>query len=275
MVMNNGLVGLLALTYGFGGPAYCPTSACSTGNDAIGQAFHLIRNGQATAVLAGSADSTVAALGMAGFAQAGALSTRSETTPRPFDKARDGLLTGEGAAIFVLERLGDALARGAPILAEVIGYGITNDGYNMVAPSPGGEGAVRAMNRAIKDAGIRPDEVDYINAHGTGTPLNDLVETRAIKHTLGDHAFKVAVSSSKSMTGHCMGAAGAIEAAICINVLREGIVPPTINHTDPDPECDLDYTPMEPRKRAVRVTMNNSFGFGGQNSVTIFKRYEA
>ncbi len=275
MVMNNGAAGMVAIAYGAQGPSYAPVSACSTGNDAIGQAFNLIRWGQARAVIAGGSDATVALLGMAGFAQVNALSTRGSETPRPFDKARDGVVIGEGAAIFVLESLDLALDRGAHILAEIAGYAQTNDAFHIIAPSKGGVGAARAINLALTDAGMTPADVDYINAHGTATPLNDVEETHAIKLAFGDQAYKVAISSTKSAMGHCMGAAGAIEAAVCVMAIAHGVVPPTLNHTAPDPQCDLDYVPLTARTLPVRVAMNNSFGFGGHNSVVIFKRYDS
>ena len=273
MVMNNGACGMVAIAFGAQGPSYSPTSACSTGNDSIGQAFNLIRWGQARVVICGGSDSTVAPLGMAGFAQVNALSTRTTGTPRPFDKNRDGVVVGEGAAVFVLEALDLALARGANILAEVAGYAQTNDAFHIIAPSKGGVGAARAITLALADAGCTPHDIDYINAHGTATPLNDIEETHAIKLAFGDHAYKVPISSTKSAMGHCMGAAGAIEAAVCVHAICDGVIPPTLNHTDPDPECDLDYVPLMARKHKVNVAMNNSFGFGGHNSVLIMKSF--
>ncbi|MDW8394796.1 MAG: beta-ketoacyl-ACP synthase II [Anaerolineae bacterium] len=277
MIMSNGAAGLVAIEFGARGPSYSPASACATSNDSIGQASELIRRGVATVMICGGADATVSILGMAGFDRLGALSHNNElpsTSPRPFDKNRDGVVMGEGACVMVLEELEFAKARGATILAEVLGYGQTTDAYHVVAPAEGGIGAVRAMQRAMAQAGIRPEQIDYINAHGTATPLNDIAETQAIKTALGDHAYKVPISSTKSMTGHMMGATGALEAAVCIYAIQRGIVPPTINLKEPDPLCDLDYVPGEARAVRVNFAMNNSFGFGGHNSVLIFGRYD-
>ncbi|MCS6772544.1 MAG: beta-ketoacyl-ACP synthase II [Thermoflexales bacterium] len=277
MIMSNGAAGLVAIEFGARGPSYSPASACATSNDSIGQASELIRRGVATVMICGGADATVSILGMAGFDRLGALSHNNElpsTSPRPFDKNRDGVVMGEGACVMVLEELEFAKARGATILAEVLGYGQTTDAYHVVAPAEGGIGAVRAMQRAMAQAGIRPEQIDYINAHGTATPLNDIAETQAIKTALGDHAYKVPISSTKSMTGHMMGATGALEAAVCIYAIQRGIVPPTINLKEPDPLCDLDYVPSEARAVRVNFAMNNSFGFGGHNSVLIFGRYD-
>ena len=216
---------------------------------------------------------------MTGFAQIGALSkvTLPINSPRPFDKKRDGVVIGEGACVMILEEMEFALARGARILAEIVGYGQTTDAHHIIAPSEGGAGAARAMKRALADANLQPTDVNYINAHGTATPLNDVSETKAIKAVFGDYAYKVPTSSTKSMTGHCMGVAGAIEAAACVSAINDGVVPPTLNLTEPDlaAGCDLDYVPQEARKHAVRVAMNNSFGFGGHNSVLVLKRFEA
>lgn len=279
MFMHNGGAGMVAIAAHAQGPSYSPVSACATGNDSIGQAFDLVRFGKAKAMLAGGADATVAKLGMTGFAQIGALSkvTLPIDSPRPFDKKRDGVVVGEGACVMILEELEFALARGARILAEIVGYGQTTDAYHIIAPSEGGAGAARAMKRALADANLQPTDVHYINAHGTATPLNDVSETKAIKTVFGDYAYKVPTSSTKSMTGHCMGVAGAIEAAACVSAINDGVVPPTLNLTEPDiaAGCDLDYVPQEARKHAVRVAMNNSFGFGGHNSVLVLKRFEA
>lgn len=277
MIMSNGAAGLVAIEFGARGPSYSPASACATSNDSIGQASELIRRGAATVMICGGADATVSILGMAGFDRLGALSHNNElpsTSPRPFDKNRDGVVMGEGACVMILEELEFAKARGATILAELLGYGQTTDAFHVVAPAEGGVGAVRAMQRAMAQAGIRPEQIDYINAHGTATPLNDIAETQAIKTALGDHAYKVPVSSTKSMTGHMMGATGALEAAVCIYAIQRGIVPPTINLKEPDPLCDLDYVPGEARAVRVNIAMNNSFGFGGHNSVLIFGRYD-
>lgn len=276
MVMCNGASGMIAIRYGAQGPAYSPASACATSNDAVGQAFALIRHGEADVMITGGADATVVKIGMAGFDQLTALShdnSLPSCSPRPFDKNRDGLVVGEGACILVLEELEFAKARGATILAELAGYGMTNDAHHIVAPAEGGAGAARAIKRALDQAGVQPHEVSYINAHGTATPLNDLAETMAIKSVLGEHAYKVPVSSTKSMTGHMMGATGSVESAACVMAIQQGIVPPTRNLVDPDPQCDLDYVPGAPRKHDVSVAMNNSFGFGGHNSVLVYKRF--
>jgi beta-ketoacyl-acyl-carrier-protein synthase II len=279
MFMHNGAAGMVAIALKAQGPSYSPVSACATSNDSIGQAFDLVRYGKCTVAFGGGADATVAKLGMAGFAQIGALSKLTQPpidAPRPFDKRRDGVVVGEGACVLVLEELEFAKARGANILAEMVGYGQTTDAYHIIAPSEGGAGAARAMKRALDDAQLEPTAIDYINAHGTATPLNDVSESLAIKSVFGDYAYKIPVSSTKSMTGHCMGVAGAIEAAACISAINSNIVPPTINLTDPDIAvgCDLDYVPLQARHHTVKIAMNNSFGFGGHNSVTIFKRYE-
>jgi beta-ketoacyl-acyl-carrier-protein synthase II len=277
MVMSNGAAGMVAIEYGANGPSYSPASACATSNDSIGQASDLIRLGSAKAMIAGGADATVHALGMAGFDRLTALSHNNEppyTSPKPFDKDRDGVVVGEGACIMVLEELEFARQRGATILAEIAGYGQTTDAFHVIAPAEGGSGAAKAIKRALKQAEVAPEEVDYINAHGTATPLNDIAETQAIKAALGDHAYKVPISSTKSMTGHMMGATGALEAAVCIHAMQHGVIPATRNLVTPDPLCDLDYVPGEARKHRVNVAMNNSFGFGGHNSVLIIKRYD-
>ncbi len=276
MIMGNGAAGMVAIKLNAQGPSYSPVSACATSNDSIGQAFEIIRRGAAKVMISGGADATVASLGMAGFEQIGALSHDEAwppRAPRPFDKTRDGTVVGEGACVLVLEDLEFALARGARILAEIVGYGQTTDAFHVIAPAEGGKGAARAIKRAMAEAGLQPEDIDYINAHGTATPANDPAETQAIKTALGEHAYKVPVSSTKSMTGHMMGATGALEGAICIYAIQTGIVPPTINFTTPDPLCDLDYVPNVARHVKVDVAMNNSFGFGGHNAVVIFKRY--
>ncbi|MFN3705266.1 MAG: beta-ketoacyl-ACP synthase II [Thermoflexales bacterium] len=277
MIMSNGAAGLVAIDFGARGPSYSPASACATSNDSIGQASELIRRGVAKVMIAGGADATVSILGMAGFDRLGALSHNNNipcTSPCPFDKHRDGVVMGEGACVMVLEDEAFARQRGATILAEVLGYGQTTDAFHVIAPAEGGTGAARAMRRALESAGLQPAAIDYINAHGTATPLNDIAETQAIKAVFGDHAYRIPISSTKSMTGHMMGATGALEAAVCIYTILHGIVPPTINLTEPDPLCDLDYVPREARAHRVRYAMNNSFGFGGHNSVLIFGRYE-
>lgn len=277
MIMGNGAAGHVAIRFKAQGPSYSPVSACATSNDSIGQAFELVRRGAAKVMIAGGADATVASLGMAGFEQIGALSHDESwppRAPRPFDKTRDGTVVGEGACVMILESLDFALARGARILAEIVGYGQTTDAFHVIAPAEGGKGAARAIRRALAEAGVAPEQVGYINAHGTATPANDPAETAAIKSVFGDHAYKIPVSSTKSMTGHMMGATGALEGAICIHAIREGVLPPTINYSTPDPLCDLDYIPNEARRARIDVAVNNSFGFGGHNSVVVFKRYE-
>ena len=276
MMITDMASGQISILLGARGPNFCPTSACSSGSDAIGTAYEIIKRGDAIAMLAGGSEAVITPIGVAGFNANRAISTRNDApqqASRPFDSERDGFVLGEGAAVLVLEDLSFAQERGAQILAEVIGYGASSDAFHITQPSEDGEGAVRAMKMAIKKAGLAPDEVDYINAHGTSTPLNDRVETVAIKAVFGDHAYKVPISSTKSMTGHLVGAAGAIEAAICIMTIQHGIIPPTINLTNPDPDCDLDYVPNVARRARVNTALSNSFGFGGHNSVLVFRRY--
>ncbi len=276
MLMANGAAGLIAMRYGFQGPALSIVSACASGLDGIGLAWYLIRSGVIDVAIAGGAESTVTMAGVTAFDRTGAMSRRNDDysmTPQPFDKNRDGLVMGEGAGVVVLERESHAKARGAEILAEVAGYAATADAYHITAPHPEGRGAVQAMLGALQTAGVSPDEVDHISAHGTGTQLNDSTETLAIKRALGDHAYRVPVSSTKSMTGHMMGATGALETIFCVQAIREGVVPPTIHYQTPDPECDLDYVPNEPREHRVRVALNNAFGFGGHNAVLVLRAY--
>jgi len=277
MIMSNGASGMIAIAFGARGPSYSPASACATSNDSLGQASELIRRGSAVAMIAGGADATVSALGMAGFDRLGALSHDNDlpsASPKPFDKKRSGVVMGEGACVMVLEELEFALRRGANILAEIAGFGQTTDAFHVIAPAEGGAGAAKAIQRAMQQANVTPDDIDYINAHGTATPLNDIAETQAVKRVFGDRAYKVPISSTKSMTGHMMGATGALEAAVCIYAIQHGVIPPTRNLTEPDPQCDLDYVPGEARPHRVNMAMNNSFGFGGHNSVLIFKRYD-
>lgn len=277
MVMSNGASGMVAIELGAKGPSWSPTSACATSNDAIGQAAELIRRKGARVVFAGGSDATVTVIGIAGFDRTGALSHDNELpskSPKPFDKNRGGVVIGEGGCVMVLEELEFALARGANILAEIVGYGQTTDAFHVIAPAEGGAGAARAIKLALKQAQLEPVQVDYINAHGTATPLNDVAETQAIKSAFGDYAYKVPISSTKSITGHMMGATGSLEAAVCIHAIQHGIIPPTSNLTEPDPLCDLDYVPLESRVARVNVAMNNSFGFGGHNAVVIFKRFD-
>ncbi|HEY3341900.1 MAG TPA: beta-ketoacyl-ACP synthase II, partial [Anaerolineae bacterium] len=277
MAIINGAAGMAAIQLGAKGPSYAPVSACATSNDALGQSFELIRRGAARVIFSGGADATVSNIGVAGFDRLGALSHENDLpskSPKPFDKNRTGVVVGEGACVMVLEDLEFALSRGATILAEIIGYGQTTDAYHVIAPAEGGAGAARAIQRALDQAGVKPEQIDYINAHGTATPLNDTAETQAIKTVFGDHAYKVPVSSTKSTTGHLMGATGALEAAVCIYAIQHGIIPPTINLKEPDPQCDLDYVPGEARKKRVNIAMNNSFGFGGHNAVIVLKRFD-
>ncbi|MDD5702599.1 MAG: beta-ketoacyl-ACP synthase II, partial [Dehalococcoidales bacterium] len=258
------------------GPNFCSTSACSSSADSIGIAYETIKRGDSSAIVAGGSEAPINAIGIAGFCSCKALSERNDSpqeASRPFDAERDGFVIGEGAAALVLEDLDFALDRGATILAEVAAYGASGDAFHMTQPAEDGEGAVRAMQSALQKAGWQPEEVDYINAHGTSTPLNDKMETTAIKTVFGNHAYNLAVSSTKSMTGHLLGGAGALEAAICVLTLQYGIIPPTINLMHPDPECDLDYVPNTARKAAIDKMITNSFGFGGHNSVLAFKRY--
>jgi len=258
------------------GANLCTTSACSSGSDAIGIAYEIIKRGDAQAMIAGGSDAMVTPIGIAAFNANKALSTRNDApqlASRPFDAERDGFVLSEGAAVLILENLSFAQKRGANILAEIIGYGISGDAYHITQPAEDGNGAIRAMRMAFKKAGITPAEIDYINAHGTSTPLNDKVETMAIKVVFGNDAYRIPISSTKSMTGHLIGAAGAIEAAISIMVIQHGIIPPTINLTHPDPECDLDYVPNVARRAKVTTALSNSFGFGGHNSVLVFRQY--
>ena len=278
MSIINEMAGHISMRFGAKGPNVSVVTACATGTHSIGDAYKIIQRGDADAMFAGGAESCVCPLGVGGFNAMKALSTRnSEPTraSRPFDAERDGFVMGEGAGIVVLEELGSAKKRGAAILAEVIGYGLSGDAYHITSPAPNGEGAARCMKMAIKDAGISPAEIGYINAHGTSTKYGDELETMAIKTVFGNHAYNVPVSSTKSMTGHLLGAAGGVEAVISVLALVHGILPPTINLENPDPECDLDYIPNTARKAQVEIVMSNSFGFGGTNATLIFKRYRS
>jgi 3-oxoacyl-[acyl-carrier-protein] synthase II len=268
--------GQVAMRTGAAGPSYAPVSACASSNHAIGEAYHAIQRGDADMMLAGGTEACITAISFAGFAAARALASdweTPETASRPFDSKRSGFVHGEGGAILVLEELESARQRGAPILAEIAGFGMSADAYHVTAPPENGEGAVRAMKRALKSAGMAPEEVDYINAHGTATPVGDLAETRAIHTVFGEHAKELAVSSTKSMLGHALGGSASIEAGICVFALRDQIIPPTINLTEPDPECDLDYVPNVARKAELDVVMSNSFGFGGANTTLVLKRF--
>jgi len=265
--------GVVSIDLGARGPNMAVVSACASGADAIGQAANWIRNGDALAVLAGGTEAGITSTGIAMFAAARALSARNddpEHASRPFDRDRDGFVAAEGSAVLVLEEREHALARGATIHAELLGYAASADAYHITAPEPSGDGAIRCVRRALERAGVRPENIDYINAHGTGTPLNDLAETRAIKAVFGDAAYKVPISSTKSMTGHMLGAAGAFEAMVTILALRDGFVPPTVNLENPDPECDLDYVPNIGRAVNARLVMTTSFGFGGHNACLVF-----
>ncbi|MCP4356465.1 MAG: beta-ketoacyl-ACP synthase II [Chloroflexi bacterium] len=274
MIMPNGAAGLLAIDYGIHGPTTTITTACASASDAIGHAYRAIRSGDIDAALTGGSESIMATVALAGFERARATSTKGCNTPQPFDKNRDGLVVGEGAAMLVIESLEHAQARGATILAEISGYGQTTDAFHITAPSEGGSGAARAMRIALTESGLEPEDIDYISAHGTATQLNDSNETAAIKAALGEHAYNIGVSSTKSMTGHVMGGTGAMESVFCALAIRDQIIPPTINYKTPDPDCDLDYVPNEARPAKIDVCMNNAFGFGGHNAVLIFKKYE-
>lgn len=276
-VISNLAPGQIAIRHGAKGVNWTPTSACASGTHAIGEAFHLIRRGLQDAVIAGGAESAITPLGVGGFSAMKALSTRNdepERASRPFDRERDGFIIAEGSGVLILEERDRALKRGAKIYAEVVGYAANGDAHHMTAPAPEGEGAARCMRLSLKDAGIAPGEVDYINAHGTSTEYNDTNETQAIKKVFGEQAFKLAVSSTKSMTGHLLGAAGAVEGVFSVLALQHGIIPPTINYENPDPDCDLDYVPNQARKADIRVALSNSFGFGGTNACVIFRRGE-
>lgn len=274
-LMLNSAAAHISIMLGARGPNLALATACATGSHAIGEAAAIIRRGQADAMIAGGAEAAIVPMAMAGFENMGALSSRNDEptrASRPFDAERDGFIMGEGAGIIVLERLDHARARGARIYGELLGYGSTSDAYHITAPAEDGTGAAECMAMALADAGLPPTAVDYINAHGTSTPLNDAGETRAIKQVFGPHAYRLAVSSTKSMTGHLMGAAGAIEAAFVLLTLRDQILPPTINYENPDPACDLDYVPNQARSAAVNFAMSNSFGFGGHNGTVLFGR---
>jgi 3-oxoacyl-[acyl-carrier-protein] synthase II len=268
--------GSISIQYGFKGPNHCIVSACATANNNIIDSFLLIREGMADIIVSGGSEASICEIGMAGFSSAKALSTRNdspETASRPFDSTRDGFVMGEGGGCLILEDYAHAVKRGAKIYAELVGVGLSADAYHITAPDPNGRGANLAMNRALESAGLQPTDIDYINMHGTSTGLGDIAETKAIKGVFGDHAYKLNVSSTKSMTGHLLGAAGAVEAIASILAVRDEIIPPTINFVNPDPECDLNYTFNAPQKRSVEVAMSNAFGFGGHNTTVIFKKF--
>ena len=275
MSIINLAAGQISIKCGAKGPNIAPVSACATGTHAIGDAYRIIQRGDADAAISGGTESTICPLGIGGFSVMKALSSRNDdpqAASRPFDKNRDGFVMGEGAGIVILEEYESAKRRGAKIYAEIAGYGLTGDAYHLTAPSPGGEGAARCMKMALDTAGVNPEEVDYINAHGTSTPFNDLYETMAIKSVFGDHAKRLMVSSTKSMTGHLLGAAGGVEAIFSLLAISRGVVPPTINYTEPDPECDLDYVPNQARQVDVKIAISNSLGFGGTNGTVLFRK---
>ncbi|MEW9501608.1 beta-ketoacyl-ACP synthase II [Jeotgalibacillus marinus] len=276
MMIPDMAAGQVSIAIGAKGMNSCTVTACASGTNSIGDAFKVIQRGDADAMVTGGAEAPISQMAMAGFIANTALTLNQDVTKasRPFDQDRDGFVMGEGAGILVLEELEHAKERNAPIYAEIVGYGSTGDAHHITAPAPGGEGGVRAMIQSLEDAGINPNEVGYINAHGTSTPYNDKYETMAIKEVFADHAKKLAVSSTKSMTGHLLGAAGGVEAIFTVLALKEKILPPTINLDTPDPECDLDYVPHEARKKEVKVAMSNSLGFGGHNATIVFKTYE-
>jgi 3-oxoacyl-[acyl-carrier-protein] synthase II len=277
MMIGNMLAGLLAMRFGLQGPNVTTVTACASSGHALGDAFRAIQSGEADVMLAGGAEAALIPLAFAGFCSMRALSTRNEDpehASRPFDRDRDGFVMGEGAGFLVLESLEHARARGARIYAEFVGYGRSADAFHMVEPHPEGAGAVLCMERALEDAGLRPEDVDYINAHGTSTPLGDVAETVAIKRLFGEHAYRLAVSSTKSVTGHLLGAAGAVEAIATVKALAEQVIPPTANLDHPDPACDLDYVPGRPRPAALTVALSNAFGFGGHNVTLAFRRFD-
>lgn len=276
MMISDMAAAQVSITLGVKGLNLCTTSACSSSSDAIGVAYELLKRGDAQAAIAGGSESIINPIGITGFNALKALSTKNDEpqlASRPFDAERDGFVIGEGACLLVLETLAHAQKRGANILVEIMAYGASADAYHVTQPDEDGDGAVRAMQLALKKAGLAPSDIDYINAHGTSTPLNDKTETMAIKTVFGDYAYRVPISSTKSMLGHLIGAAGAVEAAVCTMAIQHGIIPPTINLTHPDPECDLDYVPNVARQAKVTTTLSNSFGFGGHNSVLIFRKY--
>jgi len=277
MMIANMAPGQIAIFFGAKGPNTCVVTACASGTHAVGEAFKLIQQGYADAMITGGTEATITPLALSGFCNMKALSFYNDDpkkASRPFDKNRDGFVMAEGAGILLLEELEHAKKRGANIYCEVVGYGLNGDAYHITAPSPGGEGAVQCMKMALEDAKVAPDEVDYINAHGTSTPYNDLCETIAIKKVFKDHSKRIMVSSTKSMTGHALGAAGGMEAIFTALTIKTGVIPPTINYEYPDPECDLDYVPNQAREKKVKFALSNSFGFGGTNACLVFKRFE-
>lgn len=277
MMIADLAAGQISIKYGLKGPNYATTSACATSSHAIADAFMLIQRGSADIMVCGGSEAAIAEMSIGGFNSMKALSTwndRYKEASRPFDKDRNGFVMGEGAGTLILEELSHALSRGAKIYAELAGIGLTADAYHITAPAPGGEGAVRSMREAIFDAGLSPEDIDHINAHGTSTPYNDVNETKAIKTVFGEHAYKLVVNSTKSMTGHLLGAAGGIEAIATVLAIFNDLIPPTINLTNPDPECDLNYSPLKATKKTVRAAISNTFGFGGHNASLLFKKFE-
>lgn len=277
-IIANMVPGQIAIEFGAKGPNMSIETACAASLHAVGESFSMIREGRCDAMITGGAEAVITPLGLGGFCSMRAVSTRNDEpqkASRPFDLNRDGFVMGEGAGILVIEELNQALERGARIYAEIVGYGQSGDAFHISAPEPEGEGAISCMSMAIEDSGLKPEDIDYINAHGTSTKLNDLSENKAIKQVFGAHAYKLAVSSTKSMTGHLLGAAGGVEAIYTTLTIKHGTIPPTINYETPDPECDLDYVPNVVRKAEVRVALTNSFGFGGTNGALVFKAYEA
>ena len=277
MMLPDMASGQVSMLLGAKGPNFATVSACSSGADSVGVAFDFVRRGEVDAILAGGAEAAICPIGVAGFNACHALSKRNdepEKASRPFDAGRDGFVIGEGAAVLVMESLDHAVGRGATPIAEIVGYGSTADAYHLTQPAPEGEGGARAMKLALKDAQLQPDEIDYINAHGTSTPMNDKFETMAMKSVFDEEAYRIPISSTKSMTGHLLGASGAIEAAICVMAIAKSVLPPTINLDEPDPECDLDYTPHKSRQSGIRAAMSNSFGFGGHNASLVFQEFD-
>lgn len=278
MLIINMASGVVSILTGARGPNTAPVTACATGAHAIGDAFRVIQRGDADVMIAGGTEAAITELSIAGFCAMKAMSTRNDEPQRavrPFDAQRDGFVMGEGAGVVVLEALEHALARDARVYCELVGYGMSADAYHITMPDPEGQGAALAMKRCLEDAGLRPEEVDYINAHGTSTPYNDKYETLAIKRVFGDHAYRLAVSSTKSMTAHLLGAAGSVELITCVLAIHHGVLPPTINYEVPDPDCDLDYVPNRPRPQDVRVALSNAFGFGGHNATLAVRRFES
>ena len=276
MLISNMASGLISMEFGLQGPNFCIVTACATSNNAIGESWRMIKFGDADIFLAGGAEASIIPIGLAGFSAMKALSTRNDEpqrASRPFDRDRDGFVMGEGAGVLIVEELEHAKARGAKIYCELTGYGLSADAHHMTAPPPDGEGAVRAMRMALDHAKTTPEQVDYINAHATSTGLGDICETRAIKTVFGDYAKKVSISATKSMTGHLLGGAGAVETAACALAIRDSVIPPTINLENPDPECDLDYTPLVAKQKKIRIAVNNSFGFGGHNATLVVAEY--